>query len=118
MEKVFNSPSLLTILYERALFENSDKAIYNEYFTFYFTIEDFRRLILIEKLLKPHTGKYDTIRYGLLENTKADKPLSGCTVFIHDELDWGDSYHLKTNTDNFEYAGAQYVINNKGLYKS
>lgn len=116
MKKIINKPSKFKAYLTRWFFMSSGKQNYNEFFNFFFTLEDFKKLMMIEEFLKPYLGKYKTIKYFLLPNTKYDLQLPGCGIHLYDELEYENLFSVLTTDKKFTFGNATYTFKEDGLY--
>lgn len=111
MIRVVKSPSKMWVYLNRLFHDN----YYNENRSYFFTLEDYRRLMMIEELLKPQTGKYMKIKHSLLINQNFDQ-LSGCVVSLRYTLDNTGFGHIETNQDWFYFGSIKYYVKPDGIY--
>ena len=71
--------------------------------------------MIIEKFLRPHTGKFIKIEHYIMLDEKNDM-LSGCGICLSYELENESLFNVNTKEESFIFGGVTYFIKADGLY--
>jgi hypothetical protein len=112
MIKIIKSPNILYTLISRLFCDKT----YNKYYKYKFSIEEYKKYLMVKRLLKPYQGKYKRIsKYMKLDN-KSFEPKSGCVVTLICTLEQEEIISVDIAEKYFTIGDILYSFELDGIY--